>query len=90
MAFIASKNFQKRRFHHFPAGLWAQQHDTCTLWWWRLHNKCLFFFFQNPFGSVFPFVEYYQNKICHKTLGGREKPKDTGKAKDKDSERAEV
>ena len=53
-------------------------------------TNAFFFFFQNPFGSVFPFVEYYQNKICHKTLGGREKPKDTGKAKDKDSERAEV
>ena len=51
MAFIASKNFQKRRFHHFPAGLWAQQHDTCTLWWWRLHNKCLFFFFRILLGQ---------------------------------------
>lgn len=28
MAFIISKNFQTRRFHHFPAGLWAQQHCT--------------------------------------------------------------
>lgn len=30
MAFIVSKNFQTRRFHHFPAGLWAQQHRTGT------------------------------------------------------------